>query len=349
MREQTFKRLAAIAGLLWLPLIAAAESAPSAAVAAPSTAAAAPPALAEQARLYDIADGYVVGEQGIMLKAVGTSWQLQPLPLRISLLRLAPGAGTLWALGHEASLLRLDGQQWRLQQQQPGSDRPLFDLLFVDGRRGWAVGAYGLLLQSEDGGHSWQPRLLTELLAAEDRDYLAELQTTDDEAYAAELQTILPHFNAIAASPGGALAIAGEAGLVALSADGGQHWQALTTPYQGSFFTALWVDADHLLVAGLRGHLYRYQRSSGQWQRLPLPGERHINRLQRLDDAHVLALGNSGQLNIIHWASGTVHSEQVAEGPDLFAAEVRGQQALLATSKGLVRWPLVLAGAAVGD
>ncbi len=337
MREKTFKRLAAIAGLLWLPLIAAAEP-------AAATAVAAPPTLAEQARLYDIADGYVVGEQGIMLKAVGAGWQLQPLPLRTSLLRLTAGAGTLWALGHEATLLRLDGQQWRLQQQQAGSDRPLFDLLFVDAQRGWAVGAYGLLLHSQDGGNSWQPRLLTEVLAAEDRDYLAELKATDSEAYAAELQTILPHFNAIAGNPDGVLAIAGEAGLVALSEDGGNHWQVLASPYQGSFFTALWVDADHLLVAGLRGHLYRYQRSSGQWQRLPLPGERHINRLQRLDDAHVLALGNSGQLNIIHWASGTVHSEQVTEGPDLFAAEVRGQQALLATSKGLIRWPLVLAG-----
>ena len=299
--------------------------------------------LVERARLYDIQNGYVVGEQGIMLKATGEQWQQQQLPLRVSLLRLATGAGQLWALGHEASLLRFDGQRWQLQQQQAGSDRPLFDLLFVDGKQGWAVGAYGLLLHSQDGGNSWQPRLLTELLAAEDRDYLAELQADDNDAYAAELQTILPHFNAIAASPGGVLAIAGEGGLVAISEDSGRHWQALDSPYQGSFFTALWVDADHLLVAGLRGHLYRYQRSSGQWQPLPLPADRHVNRLQRLDDAHVLVLGNSGQLQIVHWASGVVHSEQVTDGPDLFAAAVDGKQALLATSKGLVRWPLVLA------
>lgn len=299
--------------------------------------------LAQQARLYDLEDGIAVGERGIILAAKGDQWQQQPSPVNTALLRVVRGAGATWALGHEATLLRDSVNGWQVVTTTPATDRPLFDLTFIDERHGFAVGAYGLLLVTSDGGSSWQPRALTELLNADDRSYLSELEADDPQAYADELNTILPHFNAIAANRNGVLTIVGEAGLVALSHDRGASWQPLESPYHGSFFTALWVDDDHLLIAGLRGHLYRYQLSSQQWLAIAVAGERHINRLQPLDEGRVLALGNGGQLTVVEWRTGKVHTDMVAQGPDLFAATVSDGVVTLATSAGLIRHHLVTA------
>lgn len=297
--------------------------------------------LAAKARLYDLADGVAVGERGIVLKAVDGNWQQQPAPVRTALLRVVKQGDSRWLLGHEATLLRQQGEQLTIVTTSAGSDRPLFDVQFVDDRRGYAVGAYGLMLQTLDGGASWQSRQLLELLNEDDRAFLAELQAEDPEGYAAELETILPHFNAIAGNGSGALVIVGEAGLVVMSRDNGDSWQPLDSPYEGSFFTALWVNPDTLLVAGLRGHLYRYELMANRWTAIPVKGERHINRLQPLDGERVLALGNAGQITVVEWASGQVHTDMVSDGPDLFAATVAGNLLTLASSAGLIQHQLV--------
>ena len=56
---------------------------------------------------------------------------------------------------------------WQVQRKDPwqaadaGGDptagAPLLDVLFLDNRRGFAIGAYSLALQTDDGGETWKP------------------------------------------------------------------------------------------------------------------------------------------------------------------------------------------------
>jgi hypothetical protein len=85
----------------------------------------------------------------------------------------------------------------------------LLDVWFDDDRRGFAIGAFGLILRTEDGGASWQPW--------KDR-------TDNPDSL---------HLNAIRAV-GGELYIVGEQGLLLkLSRDGGR-FEKLPTPYRAA-------------------------------------------------------------------------------------------------------------------
>src|SRR3546814_18242984 len=79
---------------------------------------------------------------------------------------------------------------------------------------GIAVGAYGMMLTTDDGGAHW----------SESAPMLADIAL---------------HLNAIVRAGDGSLLIAGERGLLAHSSDGGLSWRLLQSPYVGSWFRAL--------------------------------------------------------------------------------------------------------------
>jgi photosystem II stability/assembly factor-like uncharacterized protein len=117
----------------------------------------------------------------------------------------------------------------------------LLDVWFADPRRGMAIGAYGLLLSTDDGGRTW-------------RDDLG-----NDEG---------AHANAIAEAPDGSLYIAGEFGSISRSDDRGRSWQRLPSPYHGSLFGLLALQDGAILVFGLRGHLFRSEDRGSTWRRI---------------------------------------------------------------------------------
>ncbi|HEY5720109.1 MAG TPA: YCF48-related protein, partial [Gammaproteobacteria bacterium] len=164
---------------------------------------------------------------------------------------------------------------------------PLLDVWFVDARHGFAVGAYGYLLETRDGGGSWEPR---------------ELSDADDY-----------HLNQIARGADGTLFIAAEAGQVYRSGDDGGHWERLSTPYAGSFFGVLPLDPRQLLVMGLEGHLYRSEDNGESWQRVPLPTRAILHSGLRLQDGTVLLVGLGGTLLVSRDAGRSFTLQQLAD------------------------------------
>jgi photosystem II stability/assembly factor-like uncharacterized protein len=69
---------------------------------------------------------------------------------------------------------------------------------------------------------------------------------------------------------GDTLLVAGEQGLVFRSDDAGRSFKRLSTPYNGSFFTAELVDAQTLIVAGLRGNAFQSADRGLTWSRIEL-------------------------------------------------------------------------------
>ena len=129
-----------------------------------------------------------VGERGTVLLSDdhGMSWKQAPVPVQTTLttVRFADDK-TGWAAGHLGVILRSDdaGATWHKQLDgiqaaalvlraaqaagdekaiasaqrlvEEGADKPFFDLEFIDAQRGFAVGAYGLMFATADGGKSW--------------------------------------------------------------------------------------------------------------------------------------------------------------------------------------------------
>lgn len=175
-----------------------------------------------------------VGQRGhVLLSDDGTAWRQIAVPVDAMLNRVRfRDERTGWAVGHDATILatRDGGETWALQHFS-GEGRALYDVLFLDGGRLVALGAYGTYLVSADDGQTWEPRAFA----------LTELGQ---------------HFNAVARLGDGSLLIAGERGLLARSNDSGDSWALLDSPYTGSFFGVLPAGDKGALVFGLRGNVY---------------------------------------------------------------------------------------------
>lgn len=162
-----------------------------------------------------------------------------------------------------------DGEESRsvLQAQRIGA--PLMDLWFdASGTHGLAVGAYGLLLETRDGGAHWEDR--STLLGNPDG----------------------WHLSAIAANNAGRLLIVGEKGIAFSSADGGRKFSRVKTPAESSLF-GIAAQGEAYWAVGLQGRLFRVDDG---WQAYPSGTSYVLNDLLPLADGAVLAVGNGGIL-----------------------------------------------------
>jgi photosystem II stability/assembly factor-like uncharacterized protein len=140
----------------------------------------------------------------------------------------------------------MDLEDADLALEEPVFTSPLMDVWFLDQNRGWAVGAFGTLLTTDDGGQHWvgQPALVD----------------NPDEF----------HLNTITGDGENRVFIAGEGGLMYRSGDGGDSWEALEPFYEGSWFGLVYsAPHDTLLVFGLQGNLYRSSDFGDTWEAVP--------------------------------------------------------------------------------
>ena len=263
--------LRATAGLLALWLAVACQVVVAAAQ-APSV----PAPLAPSSLLLDIARAgdrlVAVGERGHILLSDdnGESWRQVVAPTRATLTAVTfADARAGWAVGHDAVVLHTadGGDSWTLQYADPDFETPLMDVRFADRSRGFAVGAYGLFLETADGGASWEPRLVSE-----------------DEF----------HFNAILRPEPDRWFMAGEFGGLYRSDDGGAGWETLDSPYEGSFFGALALGGDDLLVFGLQGTVFRSADGGDSWQEVETGTSSGLVAGTVLSDGRVVLVGLGG-------------------------------------------------------
>jgi photosystem II stability/assembly factor-like uncharacterized protein len=297
-----------MSGQAWLGLCLAVMTAPL--LAAPGVDALSRPAVQSPQALHAVMQAITragdrlvaVGERGTVLVSDdnGGHWRQVPVPVSSTLTAVQFIGRDGWATGHAGVVLHSSdgGEHWSLQLDgrqmaalelaaaqadgdehrlaaarqgiTDGADKPLLALSFSDAQHGRVVGAYGLAFGTADGGRSW-----------------------------ASLIGRLPnpqglHLYAVAQA-GAQVYIAGEQGLLLRSQDHGEHFEAVATPYGGSYFS-LAVQADGtLLVGGLRGNVFSSSNEGQSFTAVDNPLPVSINDM-RLIGTQLLLVNQAGGL-----------------------------------------------------
>lgn len=213
--------------------------------------------------------GWAVGHSGVVLHSMdgGETWQRQ-LDGNQAAVVIRDDAKRRVEAGEEGAAAALRSAEYLVSD---GPDKPFLGVRFRDELRGYVVGAYGIALQTVDGGKSWQS--LVGQIPNPRGKHLYQIQ-----------------------SDGDALLIAGEQGALMRSVDGGVSFAEVTTPYSGTFFGALDLHGDALLAFGLRGNAWRSDDGGASWQQVKLGQPVTVSAGRRLQDGSVLLADESGRL-----------------------------------------------------
>ena len=165
----------------------------------------------------------------------------------------------------------LDLEDADLALQEPVFTSPLLDVWFADTERGWAVGAFGSLVATRDGGQRW----------------LNSQAVLDNPE---EL-----HLNAITGDEAGRIFIAGESGVMFRSLDYGDSWESVSPFYEGSWFGTIYSHrSDQLFVFGLRGNLFHSADFGTSWEPVVTDNQITLAGGTASSDGHIVLAGGVG-------------------------------------------------------
>ncbi|HDY99202.1 MAG TPA: hypothetical protein ENH72_12025 [Pseudomonas sabulinigri] len=261
----------------------------------------------------------------------GSSWKQAAVPVRqlLTAVYFADDKNG-WAVGHDSLILHTTdgGANWAMQYRDPELDealdpegpslleRPLMDVWFRDAKTGFAVGAYGIFLRTDDGGENWQD--------------VSDVVDNPDGF----------HYNSIAEIKGAGLFLVGEMGTMYRSVDYGDTWETLTDmPYDGSWFGVSGTNQENLvLVWGLRGNMYRSTDFGDSWQQVALKTQSN-NKL----GATLLggSVSEAGELAVVGAGGVVVISH---DGGKTFNVSTRPDRVALASAKVLKNGQILLVG-----
>jgi photosystem II stability/assembly factor-like uncharacterized protein len=244
-----------------------------------------------------------VGDRGIIVLSddKGASWvQAAAVPTQALLTGVCfVDARHGVAVGHDEVILTSAdaGRTWTRTHYAPQAQRPLLDVWCDGSGRVIAVGAYSAYLTSSDAGERWDEvafRPAPRPQAARTSSPAGTAAAAASAAAEEESARGGYHLNRIASAGGARLYIAGEAGHLYRSDDGGASWLTLTSPYEGSFFDVLPLAGQALLALGLRGHLYRSADAGASWQQIDTGTVALLDGATQLAGGTVAIVGFSG-------------------------------------------------------
>ncbi|EON20792.1 transporter [Cupriavidus sp. GA3-3] len=282
-----------------------------------------------------------VGERGtVVLSDDGSRhWRHASAPTDVTLTSVhfaTPQEG--WATGHAGTVLhtadggltwsrQLDGEAAarlmlaaagkdparRAEAQQlveDGPDKPFLDLYTADASTALVVGAFNLAFRTTDGGRRWVPW----------QDRIPNPKSL--------------HLYGIAGA-GRDLYIAGEQGLLLRSADAGETFRPLVSPYRGTFFGVL-VQADGgVIVYGLRGNAFRSTDQGANWSKLALGTTAAITGGVALADGRTALATQAGELFVSELVRPEAFVRVVPDHPQPFAgAAQQGDRIVLVGARG---------------
>lgn len=297
--------------------------------------------------------------------------RVQPRPAAIGpeakaamILGLARAGTRVVAVGERGVIVLRDAPDAPLRQARAVPvDATLTAVSFADARHGWAVGHWGVILATRDGGEHWQQQRLD---IDSDRPLFAlhffdgehgvavglwslVLTTADGGKTWTERKLEPPaggrkadlNLLGLFADAHGALYATAERGMVLKSTDQGVSWRYLATGYKGSFWSGIALDDGSLLVGGQRGSLYRSEDGGEHWKAVDSGAKHSITAFAKQGSDAVVAVGLEGFVAISRDNGRTMTSQTRADRLALTAALADGEgRWLFGSRSGLTTEPL---------
>ncbi len=198
--------------------------------------------------------------------------EIMPLAAEANTLGIARSAAGYVAVGERGHILiSKDGSEWT-QVVSPSRSK-LNRVWFQDDKHGWAIGNHATILETKDGGLSWDLRYfdgmaepLYDIIDLSSDEYLVVGRRATAmisrnrgrtwERIENEITDFQFHFFSLTRIRDGSLWVTGESGFVVKVSDSGETWEKVVSPYAGSLFGMLPVGRFGFVAYGLRGNVF---------------------------------------------------------------------------------------------
>ncbi len=213
----------------------------------------------------------------------------------------------------------LDEAQWQLDSakekiESPVVTSPLLDIWFSDRNNGWAVGAFGTLLRTTDGGINW----------------LDISGRIDNEmGY---------HLNAVTGLADGSIVVAGESGFITFTQDDGKTWKVADLGYEGTIF-ALKVNplGTEIVATGLRGKTFIAKGDWMDWSDITPDVGFSLAGVEYIDDGKFLLVGAGGTLALTKDGGVTYSYKTLVSRASISTAAYQGNNQFILVGQGGIR------------
>ena len=236
---------------------------------------------------------------------------------RTMILSVSRAGARIVAVGERGVVLLSDddGKTYRQARAVPVSST-LTSVWFVDESAGWAVGHWGAILRTVNGGETWTAQRSD---VEVDQPLFGVYFKNEKEGWAVGLWSLMLHtvdagqtwttvnlpppsgakkadrnLYAIFADAKGSLFVPSEQGRVLCSTNGGATWTYAETGYAGSFWSGVALRDGAVLVGGLRGTIYRSANGGDSWTAVQTPYKSSITGMLQLADRSVVTVGLDG-------------------------------------------------------
>lgn len=240
----------------------------------------------------------------------------------------------------------------------------LYATKFISATEGWAVGAFGLIVHTTDGGKSWQPQpsKTTEPLFSVDfsdakngvavgRSGVIVRTTDGGETWSEQPSGSKHHLFSVAYADPQKVLVVGDWGTVLVSADGGATWKSEALDKDVILNDVFMLDRTNGWIVGEVGTVLATNDGGQTWVERENPIGKTLYGVFFADATHGWAVGLDGL--ILHSADGgatwdvqhgntelgaleQVQFSQSVENPSLYAVKVMGDKGVAVGESGAV-------------
>jgi len=275
--------------------------------------------------------GWAVGHDGVVLNSTdaGQSWHIQLSGLDINKKALDQIEKKVEELTlkldsadeAESKILgnRLENMELLISDMRvPVEDKSptsLMDVLFLDEQKGFAVGAFGMIIQTTDGGENWSP-------IVDKMDNIYGLHYYGIECLRVDNQNVL--------------FLVGEKGLLMRSTDGAETWHKLESPYDGTFFgVAGSMGEKKIVVFGLGGKAFLSDDLGEKWRCIQSDSQLALSGAAQLLDGDLMLISSNGNLFRVNALDNNVSPVSEYFPGSMAAADTGGGIAVVAGIGGI--------------
>ena len=204
-------------------------------------------------------EAWAVGNFGSIYHTTdgGQRWEPSESGTKVPLFSVDFAGSDGWTVGKSSTILHTanGGRTWKPQPSAVPAEKHLFYVVAIDARTVWAVGDWGAIEVTHDGGATWQDRSLGTITVKTEESGERTTNTLTDDVilYAISFPDAQHGY------------IAGEFGTILATRDGGATWEKREVGTDKTLFGARFTTADEGWAVGIDGLILHTRDGGRSW------------------------------------------------------------------------------------